>query len=83
MYTSLCTDHPIDLCAISHQRIMVDRLNLLRGRLEKTIWAKLLKQAVINKRAGGMRLDIQAQSISEIEERGSGASSRDPRCLSV
>lgn len=58
MYTSLCSDHPIDLCRYQVANGYMGRIGLINsgGPSGKDDLAQAVETAVINKRAGGMGL---------------------------
>ncbi|MFH0851214.1 MAG: class I fructose-bisphosphate aldolase [Candidatus Peregrinibacteria bacterium] len=58
MYTTLCTDHPIDLCRWQVANCYMGRIGLINsgGASGKDDLAQAVKTAVINKRAGGTGL---------------------------
>ena len=58
MYTSLCTDHPIDLCRYQVINDYMGRIGLINsgGASGQDDMGEAIKTAVINKRAGGMGL---------------------------
>ncbi len=58
MYTSLCSDHPIDLCRYQVVNNYMGRIGLINsgGPSGKNDIAEAVATAVINKRAGGMGL---------------------------
>lgn len=58
MYTSLCSDHPIDLCRYQVINNYLGRIGLINsgGASGENDFAEAVKTAVINKRAGGMGL---------------------------
>ena len=58
MYTSLCTEHPIDLCRYQVINDYMGRVGLINsgGPSGENDLAQAVETAVINKRAGGMGL---------------------------
>jgi fructose-bisphosphate aldolase, class I len=58
MYTTLCSDHPIDLCRYQVINDYMGRIGLINsgGPSGKNDLANAIETAVINKRAGGMGL---------------------------
>ncbi len=58
MYTTLCTDHPIDLCRYQVINDYLGRIGLINsgGASGDNDLAQAVETAVINKRAGGMGL---------------------------
>ncbi len=58
MYTTLCTDHPIDLCRYQVVNDYSGRIGLINsgGASGENDLAQAVETAVINKRAGGMGL---------------------------
>lgn len=58
MYSTLCSDHPIDLCRYQVANCFMGRTGLINsgGASGDNDFAEAVKTAVINKRAGGMGL---------------------------
>jgi class I fructose-bisphosphate aldolase len=58
MYTTLCSDHPIDLCRYQVLNNYAGRAGLINsgGPSSKNDMEEVVKTAIINKRAGGMGL---------------------------
>ncbi len=68
MYTSLCSDHPIDLCRYQVANGFMGRVGLINSGGESngtSDVADAVRMAVINKRAGGMGLIIGRKSFQK------------------
>jgi class I fructose-bisphosphate aldolase len=67
MYTTLCTDHPIDLCRYQVINDYMGRIGLINsgGPSGENDLAQVVETAVINKRAGGIGLITGRKSFQK------------------
>lgn len=72
MYTSLCSDHPIDLCRYQVINNYMGRIGLINsgGASGKNDLSDAAKTAVINKRAGGMGLILGRKAFQKPMKEG-------------
>lgn len=72
IYTDLCSDHPIDLCRYQVLNNFKGRIGLINsgGASGKNDLAEVIKEAIINKRAGGMGLISGRKTFQKPLEEG-------------
>lgn len=72
MYSSLCSDHPIDLCRYQVVNNYMGRVGLINsgGGSGENDLAEAAKTAVINKRAGGMGLILGRKAFQKPMKEG-------------
>jgi class I fructose-bisphosphate aldolase len=72
MYTSLCTDHPIDLCRYQVINGFMGRIGLINsgGASGENDLGQAVETAVINKRAGGMGLISGRKAFQKSRKEG-------------
>ena len=80
MFTELSSEHPIDLTRYQVANCYMGRCGLINsgGGSGQNDLQQAVRTAVINKRAGGMGIDLRTQGLPETTARGRRDSERHP-----